>query len=457
MVFLGGPLHALRGQGDEVSVHFDPLVQSGQEFLQHGLHLVVRIVSQHHLKRHVPVEELSALVLRSLLVLIDGFGAVSRDHLRTGQDRSHMAFQGPGEGLHGRVWLCFESGLLELSYKVCLRLCVQHTLFPLPADEVLHRLLQLGLVLGRKAEEGAGGDRHLDLLPCDPAAVDFEAEVFLVLGLDDPVPDSVLVGGGVLDVGAHREAGGVGSDLDAVAQLSGVHQRPAAFGKGPLGCGPASAVRPLARPETLQGGRAHALAQGRVKALPVHLREAPDLVQGRPGVALQPDIYHESHPLHRIPAEEPAVGVHGEAGGRRCLGIAGFSSEADFALRDQREELDGGVVAGEIVALPSRFVQSGAGHKVIEGDVLGKLVDDLWNRGEGDGVPLGKVAVDLPVRVRNGLVDERADPSLPLLRVFNEVCICEDLTHSILFQHGPDLAACAVAHTGQSPAVPSLP
>ena len=66
MVFLGGPLHALRGQGDEVSVHFDPLVQSGQEFLQHGLHLVVRIVSQHHLKRHVPVEELSALVLLPL-------------------------------------------------------------------------------------------------------------------------------------------------------------------------------------------------------------------------------------------------------------------------------------------------------------------------------------------------------------------------------------------------------
>ena len=134
-----------------------------------------------------------------------------------------------------------------------------------------------------------------------------------------------------------------------------------------------------------------------------------------------------------------------------------FGSEADLALRDEREELDGGVVAGEIVALPSRFVQSGAGHEVIEGDVLGKLVDDLRDRGEGDGVPFGKVAVNLPVRVRDGLVDERADPGLPLFRVFNEVCICEDLAHSILFQHGPDFVTGAVTHAGQSPAVPSLP
>ena len=28
----------------------------------------------------------------------------------------------------------------------------------------------------------------------------------------------------------------------------------------------------------------------------------------------------------------------------------------------------------------------------------------------------------------------RDSPSLPLLRVFNEVCICEDLTHSIFWQ-----------------------
>ena len=58
-----------------------------------------------------------------------------------------MAFHGPGEGLHGRVGLCLESGLLELSYKVSLRLCVQHTLFPLLADKVLHRLLELLLIL----------------------------------------------------------------------------------------------------------------------------------------------------------------------------------------------------------------------------------------------------------------------------------------------------------------------
>lgn len=113
------------------------------------------------------------------------------------------------------------------------------------------------------------------------------------------------------------------------------------------------------------------------------------------------------------------------------LGVAGIAADTDLALRDQGKKLDRCVVAGQVIPLPSVRVKACPGKQIIEGDILGKLVDDLGNRGERDGVPLGEIAVNLAVRVRDGLVNEWCQDGLSLLWVLNPVVVGDDLTHRV--------------------------
>mgnify|MGYP006922428249 CR=1 FL=1 len=61
-----------------------------------------------------------------------------------------------------------------------------------------------------------------------------------------------------------------------------------------------------------------------------------------------------------------------------------------------------------------------AGKQVVYRDVLGKLVDDLGGGAERDGVPLGEIAVNLPVRVGDGPINNGRHQLLPLGGLLNE-------------------------------------
>jgi len=95
-----------------------------EELLEHGLDGVVRVVADCHGEGQVPIEDLPPLFLRSLLVFIECFGAVSGDGLLLEYDRADVALLTFLETLDGGVGLGLEPGLLELCDQIRLALAV---------------------------------------------------------------------------------------------------------------------------------------------------------------------------------------------------------------------------------------------------------------------------------------------------------------------------------------------
>ncbi|WP_305117951.1 hypothetical protein, partial [uncultured Adlercreutzia sp.] len=82
------------------------------------------VVADRHGEGQVPIEDLPPLFLRSLLVFIECFGAVSGDGLLLKYDRADVTLLTFLEGLDGGKGLGLEARRFELREQVRLALCV---------------------------------------------------------------------------------------------------------------------------------------------------------------------------------------------------------------------------------------------------------------------------------------------------------------------------------------------
>ena len=123
-VLLVHPVRALDLNRDMVAIDEDAPIEACEELLEHGLDGLVRVVADRHGEGQVSVEDLPPLFLRSLLVFVECFGAVSGDGLLLEYDRADVTLLTFLEALDGGVGLCLEPGLLELCEQVRLALAV---------------------------------------------------------------------------------------------------------------------------------------------------------------------------------------------------------------------------------------------------------------------------------------------------------------------------------------------
>ena len=177
----------------------------------------------------------------------------------------------------------------------------------LPSDEVLHGGLHFLHIFVRQAQEGPGRDFDAHLFLGDPLAVVLEPQHFLPAGPDGAPWLAELMGRCVFGIGADRKAGGVRPRVDGVAELGGLDQGLPALQDCPLGALPPPPVRALALPEAFKRRLPNTLGERGVDTAAVDLGEAPYPAEHSPGVPLQADVVHSSHPPHLSPAEQPGV------------------------------------------------------------------------------------------------------------------------------------------------------
>ena len=125
-VVLVDPIGPLDLDRNIIAVDVYAPIEAREERPEHTLDGLVGVVSDYHSEGESPVEDLSPLFLRSLLVSISCFGAVSEKGLRLEQHRADVTLLTLFEGLLRRVRLGLEARRLELVEEVFLAFLVEH-------------------------------------------------------------------------------------------------------------------------------------------------------------------------------------------------------------------------------------------------------------------------------------------------------------------------------------------